>query len=351
MKQKVQTKESTPRILYLDTLRVVSMFAVMVLHLAATGHKTAPVGSAAWIICWCYDFLCRFAVPVFVMISGALFLDPSRAVTLEGLLKKHIPKLLIVFLVWSGGYAALQSAREEAVFSAGFFLSVAQKTITGHYHMWYLYMIVGLYLATPFLRPVAADRKLLKSFVVLAFALNYMPRLLTVVPVLGDVVSVVMEHMNLSVFAGYAGYYCLGYLLHSTEISKRNAALLTVCAATLMGAAGIVGLHTDLMTPLSQEKMPHVFLYSTAVFVLFKSNADRLSRSARVKSIVEKAADCSLGMYLLHPMVNFALNALGMNALTFHPLLCVPLCAALVCGISFAVIRLMQKCPILRNIV
>lgn len=348
MKQKEQAKEGTQRILYLDVLRVVSMFAVMVLHLAATGHKTAETMSNAWIICWIYDYLSRFAVPVFVMISGAVFLDPDRDVTLQKLLRKNIPKLLLAFLFWSAGFGLLQAAGEETLFSAGFFLSAVRKTITGYYHMWYLPMTVGLYLATPFLRPVAADRYLLRMFVMLAFLLNMLPQLLPIIPVWGEPVREVMEHMNLSVFAGYTGYYCLGYLLHSTRLSERKTLILTVCAAALMAAMGIAGLLTDTMTAVSREKMPHVFLYSAAIFVLARNYADRLGQSAWAHGIVEKAASCSLGMYLLHPAVNFVLRAFGLHALTFTSLLCVPLCAAVVCSISFGVIALMKKCPLLR---
>lgn len=42
--------------------------------------------------------------------------------------------------------------------------------------MWYLYMITGLYLAVPFLRPVVADRTLLKQFMLLCFLLDSIPR-------------------------------------------------------------------------------------------------------------------------------------------------------------------------------
>lgn len=91
MEQATQKSNTNERIVYLDVLRTVATLAVILLHLSATGYKAAPQGSAAQVICWCYNFLSRFAVPVFVMISGAIFLNPNRAVTLEKLLKGILP--------------------------------------------------------------------------------------------------------------------------------------------------------------------------------------------------------------------------------------------------------------------
>ena len=70
-----------------------------------------------------------------------------------------------------------------------------------------------------------------------------------------------------------------------------------------------------------------------------------------LKKLIEKLAVCSLGMYLVHPAVNFLLSAIGLHALTFMPLFCVPLCGLLVFGISFVIVVYMKKCPLLNKMV
>lgn len=351
MEQIIQKTEQNRRTGYLDALRIVSTFAVMILHLSAAGHKTAETGSSVQAICWGYDFLSRFAVPVFVMISGAIFLNPDKEVNLKLLLKKNIPRLVLAFFAWSAVYALMQSARECAMFSAEFFLSVIRKTVTGHYHMWYLYMIVGLYLAVPFLRPIAADRKLLKQFILLSFLLGSVPRLLYLIPAAGEVVREVTEKADISFFAGYAGYFCLGYYLHSTQFPKRRVTAIAVLAAVLMTAMTVLGVKERHSEVLLLEKMPHIFVYSTAVFLVFKENADWFERSATLRKWIGKLAFCSFGMYLAHPAFNFVLNKLGIHALTFTPLLCVPLCGVLVFIFSYFLIRIMKKCPLLKRFV
>lgn len=348
MKQEIPKNTQTQRILYLDTLRVVSTFAVMMLHQAATGYKTAPEGSFEWVVCWCYNFLSRFAVPVFVMISGMLFLDPSRK---AAPIRKNILRLLVVFAGWSVVYALMQSAMEAPLLSAQYWLFVLRKTVTGHYHMWYLYMIVGLYLAVPFLRPVAADRKLLKQFILLCFLLGPVPQLLYLIPAAGEVVREVTNKADIGFFAGYGGYFCLGCCLRELRISKRQLQGLCGSAAVLMTAMAVLGIKGGLTAALLQEKMPHVAIYSAAVFLTFKENADRLERSAMLKKGIEKLASCSLGMYLIHPAVNFVLEKAGLHALTFSPVLSVPLCGILVFGISFAAVSVMRKLPVLKYFV
>lgn len=348
MEQVIQKSRTDSRTLYLDVLRVIGTFAVMMLHLSATGYKSAPEGSAAWVICWCYDFLSRFAVPVFVMISGALFLDPKRK---AAPVRKNILRLLFVFAGWSAVYAVAQSAMEAPFLSAAYWLSVVRKTITGHYHMWYLYMIMGLYLAVPVLRPVAADRKLLRQFILLTFLLNAVPRLLYLIPLIGDPAREVVEKADIGFFTGYVGYFCLGYYLHTAQVSGKQVTVLAILAVVLMSAAAVLGVKAGLTEPLLQEKMPHVFVYSVAVFLVFKEKGLRIEKFPALRRRITKLASCTLGMYLLHPAVNFILDKSGLYALTFHPLFCVPLCGILVFFVSFAAILVMKKLPILKRFV
>ena len=69
-----------PRILYFDYLRILAMFAVMLLHVASQFWYTTPTNTTEWQVCNIYDSLARFGVPIFVMISGALFLGKKRPI-------------------------------------------------------------------------------------------------------------------------------------------------------------------------------------------------------------------------------------------------------------------------------
>lgn len=335
------------RILYLDGLRLVSALAVVVIHLSATGYSRALSGSYEWVVCLCYNGLARFAVPVFVMISGAMYLDPGRVVIMKHMVQKA-GKIMAVFLAWSLAYALTEAMKDYPVFSGDYFLSVAHKAVTGHYHMWYLYMIAVLYLATPFLRPIAADRNLLKQFILLTFLLNHAAALPGLIPGWEDTVTTVRENSNLGIFSGFTGYYCLGYYLHTERFTKKQARMIGLLALALPVTAVVAGCVFQMPMLLISQQMPHIFLYSAGVFLLFKRATHRLERSSLLKDAIGKLAACSFGVYLVHPAFNFILRRLGIYALTFDPLLCVPLCSLLVFAASYVTTWNMKKLPLIK---
>lgn len=334
------------REVYLDALRVTATLAVMVIHLAATGYAEAVPGSYEWTVCLIYSTLARFAVPAFVMISGAMHLDPGREVAMKHMLKKT-GKLMTVFVCWSLVYALTESAKEHQIFSAAYALAVVHRLVSGHYHMWYLYTIAGLYLATPFLRAMAADENLLKMYIVTAFALNFCLRIPTWIPGWEETAGTAFNHADAGIFAGFTGYYCLGCYLHRRTFTKKQIAVISLFSGLLMAAFLVAGILLDRPAMAFSEKMPQIFLYGAGVFLLFKSSAGHLERR---RGILEKMVPCTFGMYLIHPAFNFLFRKTGLYALTFDPLLCIPLCALLVFGASFSVVWCMRKIPLLRKL-
>lgn len=135
------------RIAYFDVLRILATFAVIVLHLSAQHWADTDVYSRAWQAFNLYDSAVRWAVPVFVMISGALFLSGSQSI--GHILKKNVSRLVTAFIFWSALYAVFMVNFEGCPTNL-----ILQQFLNGHYHMWFLFMIVGLYLIVPFLRPI-----------------------------------------------------------------------------------------------------------------------------------------------------------------------------------------------------
>ena len=124
------------RVIYFDILRIVAIFFVVFVHLAAQHWADVDVSSRAWFAFNLYCTTGKWSVPIFVMISGALFL--GRDVSISSILKKNVARIATVFLFWSGCYALIDLVFRHAPLSV-----VLSQFITGHYHLWFLYMIVG----------------------------------------------------------------------------------------------------------------------------------------------------------------------------------------------------------------
>lgn len=141
------------RNLALDITRIIAAMAVVMIHTSAMfltsfGHETLEfsVGNL-------FDSVSCIGVPLFVMISGALMLDERRTVTVRGILCRNVKGVLLLLVFWSACYAVVfQVILPLRAGSSVSIRAFGEALLFGHFHMWYLYMIAGLYLATPFLR-------------------------------------------------------------------------------------------------------------------------------------------------------------------------------------------------------
>ena len=133
----------------LDILRLLAILAVIAIHSAGglTIHTATFPISVHVMIVWC--------VPVLFMISGRFFLDPCRDVSLRKILTKYVPRIVIAFLFWSIVYTVYYVV--SGIYDGLNIFGILSQFLEGPYHFWYLFVLIGLYLLTPFLRRIAED--------------------------------------------------------------------------------------------------------------------------------------------------------------------------------------------------
>lgn len=88
------------RIVYIDFIRVLAMFLVVLAHACASelGHKS---NSIDWNIAHSLVIITEVAVPLFFMISGSTILNSPKTRSIRYLFKHRLPKILIPFIIWS----------------------------------------------------------------------------------------------------------------------------------------------------------------------------------------------------------------------------------------------------------
>lgn len=219
------------RIAYFDVLRILATFAVIVLHLSAQHWADTDVYSRAWQAFNLYDSAVRWAVPVFVMISGALFLSGSQSI--GHILKKNVSRLVTAFIFWSALYAVFMVNFEGCPTNL-----ILQQFLNGHYHMWFLFMIVGLYLIVPFLRPIVRDEKLLRYFLLLTLIFTFLlPQIASAVSLLSWQYCAEFKALTGKFYyhftLGFVPYFVLGYYLVRKEFS--------LTAKRVLYALGVLG--------------------------------------------------------------------------------------------------------------
>ncbi|WP_280116250.1 acyltransferase family protein [Leucobacter coleopterorum] len=158
------------------------------------------------------------------------------------------------------------------------------RVVTGHFHLWFLLALAGLYLVAPILRLIVRDRRVAWYFVALAIPFVFVLPLLTRIPVAGELLAEVLGTIRLELVLGYSAYFLLGYLLSTCRLGSRAVTWLSV--AGLLGLVGtIVG---TVMVSHAREESDELFyryltinvaVVAVAVFVLARAWGERVRLS------------------------------------------------------------------------
>ena len=340
------------RVEYFDVLRCIAILAVVMIHAAITEWHEIPVESARWDeLTWINSAL-RFSVPIFFMISGALFLDPAKPVSLRVLYRRRIPRLLVAYAVWSSAYAALDVYGPGG---SGDLADFAAAAVTGHFHLWFLLALIGLNIGTPILRRIAEDRRIAWYFVALAVPYAGVLPLLTGIPVFGELLGDVLGSMRFDLVLGYAGYFLLGHLLHTATPSR--GALVGWSVAALVGIgvtyAGTSAVSRD--AGATDERFfdfttLNVAVVSVVVFCAAKAWGDAHRLSPRWGRAIGFVAGASFGVYLVHPFFLWALRQYGISTEIASPTVGVVLVTLLACALSLIASALLRLVPRVRGV-
>ncbi|HBV68430.1 MAG TPA: hypothetical protein DEF04_09755 [Clostridiales bacterium] len=340
------------RIIYVDLLRITATFSVVLLHVAAGNWSNAALGTFEWNVFNFYDSMVRFGVPIFVMISGMFLLNPDKNISYRDIYSKYIPRVAIAFIVWSFLYALYTNVSNYYTFNQEVFI---RSFVFGHYHLWYLYMITGLYIVTPILRKIAEDKEATEYFIFLSVIIT------SVLPIIIKVFNLVdldlfVKKFHLPFTFGYAGYYIGGYYLGRYEISKscRNILYISgvlgvICTYTFTNIISMRAGKAD--STFYSYFAPNVATASIALFLFFKYEVSKIRFNKNTVKIISMLSDSSFGIYLIHDFFIMLMLKAGIDTLNYNVVLSVPLVAVTIFAASFAASFIIGKIPLLKRMV
>jgi len=341
-----------------DLIRSFAIVLVIMLH-AATEPITiadlmSPEGVTLWWTTNIYDSLARPAVPLFVMLSGALLLQPAKLGEPLGVFfKKRLNRIALPFLFWGAAYFAWRFFVYGEALSAD---SILQGVLTGPYvHFWFFYLLIGLYLITPVLRVLVAyiDRKLFRFFLILWF-------LGTAIMPLLDLFSVYRLNSNVFLLTGWLGYFLLG--AYALKVRVRSvvlyALLVAGSACTIVGTYLVVGTMGEQFSQFFHDAYSFSMIgASVALFLLLAAAPsstleERFPRGSRVLRLISQN---TIPIYLFHMMVLEALQkgffGFQISLATMNPILEVPLITAVALLICLGVIYPLKKIPLVKKLI
>lgn len=313
----------------LDMLRGAGALAVIVLHASANPlTEASSLGQPSWMLL-VPNVTARFAVPVFVMLSGmALTLAARSDESYLRFLWRRLSRIVPAYLVWTLIYACVFPKHEA--------LSVRTllcDLLTGHAssHLYFVPAIVALYALYPLLRALAVPWGVV-CCCALSLSMIWFSALLTSTA-LGELLDAALP-------LRFIGYFVLGIwfaqaglasaaLAHARRIAPAVAVTSLACMIAtvrrVLAQSGNIDVALD-------EAEPLIFPYSVSVLLWSTSVSPGVGWIRRMLTFVSKH---SYSVYLSHVLI-LHLCARTVHALVAERTHLMMFCTSLVFGIPLS---------------
>ncbi len=319
------------RVVFLDWVRVIACFMVMLVHCIEPFYLGGPEGTyiasktdALWVTL--VNSALRSAVPLFVLTSSYL-LFPLKTDTTT-FFRKRFSRVVVPFALWSLLYCVIPpiGSGGNIDIAANFKDLAFNFVMTSSGHLWFVYMLLGVYLLMPLLSPWVekVSRKGERAFLIL-WAVT------TVLPLLRPLAETVTGSANLwgecpwnpygtfYYVSGFIGFIVLGHYIrtYAGELSWKNT-LAYAIPFWIIGYAVTAGgfwhfMPTENGFPISAPYETAVKMETTWNFCTFGVMMQTLAYFLVLRKIktsgwvydhlVLPISKLSYGMYLMHMFV------------------------------------------------
>jgi surface polysaccharide O-acyltransferase-like enzyme len=346
-----------------DLIRTVAIILVILLHAAIEPtpdiNIMSPQGVQLWWTSNIYDSIARSAVPLFVMLTGALLLQPNKVdEPLRVFFKKRWNRIGIPVIFWGAILFIWDFLVRGQSLSV---VSILQGIFAGPYvHFWYVYILIGLYLITPLLRVVVAhaDWRIIRYFLLVWFIGTGIVPLVTLYANLSS--QTIWFKNNVFLLTGLIGYFILGAyvvkLRFRSSILYLGLILSTVW--TILGTFFLVGTLGESYSQFFLDASSFsVIIASVTMFLILAAipNQTIEKRFPTGNKILKVISQNTLPIYLFHIIILETLQKgyLGfkISVTTINPIIEIPLVTAVTLLLCLSIIVPLKKLPFVKRII
>ena len=344
------------RIVYMDVLRVIACFSVIMIHSSAQ-YVVKDIGSFNFWVGNIFDGLARIGVPLFIMISGALMLDKNYQFSTQKIIK-HIIRMIVFFVFWSVLYCFIFNIVGSIIIKHESIdiIKIIGSLIKGPYHLWFVYLIIGLYLIVPLLRLWVNDtnKKYVEYFIILSIIFTYIiPQIISI----GSNYSNLFEHINdiieknlsLKYVGGFTTYYILGWYINNYELKNKRIIYILGLFGVLITIMGTYILSNTIGKALQMYEYLYinVLFQTVAVFVIIKDKFKNMHTNNLINSI----SKYSLGIYAIHALIVTIMYKILEKINIDFALINIPIVFIVSFVLSYISSFILSKIPVLKKVV
>jgi surface polysaccharide O-acyltransferase-like enzyme len=337
-------KTEKNRIIYLDVLRVLAIFMVIMVH-AGDIYLFDPETMTFGFECSVFVVLLRSSVPLFIIMSSILLLPIKTDTT--SFFKRRFSRVVIPFLIWSIVYVFLPTPNnivfggpanaftDSSINVFLYNLMMIPINFTGsNAHFWFIYIILGLYLFMPIFSPwiKSATKKMLIFFLSIWGITLFFPYLRLFFPQIQGECDW-NEFGMFYYFGGYFGYVVLGYFLHHYNrltVSRSVAiGIILFIVGSIVTYFGFISDQKTFLNKIVSSNVedwkplefnisflaPNVVIMTAGVFMIFQN----MKISGFMQRVFKELSVFSYGIFLVHYILclwigNWMQDVLTINA-------------------------------------
>lgn len=346
------------RITWIELLRIAACIGVIGIHAGSQHFRDTALDSGVWRASNFYHGIFRFAVAVFVMISGTLYLDSKRNWSLKKLWRKNILQIAVAYAFWQFFYAVYRIVVSGNTEGPVLFLKkVLIYCSSSYFHLWYLPMLAGLLAVTPLLWEIVnCERgKKWEEYLILLFLIfKILPYTMNCFSFsLKEYVMDLMYTIQPGMVVDYAGYFVLGHYLSHYEIPKKMEKTVYILGVTLIITAILL---CQIMSPREGREIQAYyenftlagFFWGSAVFLFFKNYVSRIQWTERQEEVICRLGSYTFGIYLIHAFFRDILHRAGVDSMMIGiTFIAIPMVIICIFVLSCIGVILIKKIPVL----
>jgi surface polysaccharide O-acyltransferase-like enzyme len=285
-------------------------------------------------------------VPVFVMASGALVIPRAMESGAADFYRRRLGRILPAAVFWIAVYLVFAAVFKEGVSDPA---GVLQALMSGtpYNHLYFLFLILGLYAVTPVLARalVGTSPQFVWGVALGALALNVLAEHLN------RLIGVAGTPNAVTWWIPFVGYFLIGYAISTTQLRPRPA--LAVAALILAFAIPSVSayLAATALPGLKEYVRDYLGLPVVAAALLaflgFRATIGRVGPAAAARW--RHLARLTFGVYLIHLI--FAVALLHYGAINGSELLPTIAAFGATLVLSFAAVEIWSRIPVARRLV
>lgn len=296
---------------HISLLRIVATIAVVFLHTNSTltdNRELFQLTENQFLFHLCAYRMLYWAVPVFLMITGALLLKKDKTISYDICIKKYCKRILLALFIFGVPFSIMMIFMEIKQVSPLMILQAVMNVIKGESfgHLWYLYVLIGIYLVLPAIKSATdnMEKKAIETFLSVLFLFNFC---IPVIERLADIdIAFMVPLTTFSIFYIVCGHYLEEY----AEVDRKI--VIAGFVGTLV-AAIIVALISGSGDYLGYDS-PIICLAGIFSFLLFKGTDIKNVR----KEWIWNVDRLCFGVYLIHPVfIHFTYRLLKITPVSF----------------------------------